>query len=93
LSRLQTFRLYPLEKIIERVRDRPDGDRLLDKALCELLRQYTSMRRRGEEDGPPLAGLRLYSLRWERDPRAGNVDRPSGRVLLAEALAAPGGAR
>ena len=52
--------------------------------MRDTLDRYEARRRAGEQNGPPLRGLRLYALRWELDPYARNRDDPEVRRLLFE---------
>jgi hypothetical protein len=57
---------------------------MLNEALLDCLKRYEELRLAGRHDGPPLQGMRLYGVRWQLETRAGNVDQPDYRKLLAE---------
>jgi hypothetical protein len=52
------------------------------KALDGLLDYYALRRERKEHEGPPLAGMKYYRLRWEFDWWAKNRDTPQRSVLF-----------
>src|SRR5262245_36887803 len=62
----------------------PDAARVLRNAVANCLDRYERMRQRGQIDGPPLRGMRLYLFEWRIDPLARNVDSPDRRQLIAE---------
>ena len=68
------------------------GDRVgLLEALRYCLARYEQLRRAGRHDGPPLAGMRLYTLQWrELDPWARTAATPGERMLLGEVTADAG---
>ncbi len=51
-------------------------------ALLGLLTDYETRREKKQHDGPPLAALRFYQLRWEYDRWARNRDTPQRTVLV-----------
>jgi len=73
-----------LSKALGSIAARPGAVAELRAALANCLERHERQRRMGLQPGPPLAGLRLYEVRWALDPRAANVDRPDSRRLLAE---------
>lgn len=52
------------------------------RALAGLLDAYETQRRFGEHDGPPLARVEVYRVRWTARPGAANYDSPDSRTLL-----------
>lgn len=51
-------------------------------ALFTLVDVYEERRLRGAHDGPPIVGLRAYSLVWDADPAAANIGAPRERQVL-----------
>lgn len=60
-----------------------DPDKLGD-ALDSLLSIYERRRLDGEHSGPPLNGMRIYSVEWEVQPTAGNTNQPIRQELVHE---------
>ena len=78
------FQRIDLEKDYRLKADPAKRQQLLNEATRDLFAQYETLRQAGRHDGPPLQGIKLYQLYWQLDPRAGNVDQPDHRKLLAE---------
>ena len=57
-------------------------------ALQAALDRYEELRLAGRHDGPPLRGMRLYSVSWDLTSDVGNTEQPDRRALLAEVLRA-----
>ena len=51
-------------------------------ALLNCLERYDAGLEARRHEGPPLQGIRLYSLEWQIDPWAANRDQPSRTLLL-----------
>lgn len=62
----------------------PDGRRHAATALADCLARYERRRRAGDHDGPALAALRLYHMRFALSADAANVDRSDRRDLVLE---------
>lgn len=57
----------------------------LKKALAEMLQRYEKLRRKGEHQGPPIQGLRLYQLTWKHiDPKHFKPSDPDQRRLISQ---------
>jgi glycosyltransferase involved in cell wall biosynthesis len=52
--------------------------------LQDVLERYEARRITGAHDGPALAAVRAYFMRWQLDPEARNVQTPQIRNLLEE---------
>jgi hypothetical protein len=48
------------------------------------LRRYEARRIAGEHGGPAIDGIRLYTLSWDLEPYAANIERPRSKTLVAE---------
>ena len=86
--------LYPLDQSrlplgLRRLADNPETTPKLQGAITDVLQRYNARRSAGEITGPELRAIRLYRMGWALEPFARNLDRPSSRVLLAEAVASP----
>lgn len=86
---LKYSELWPLDQSrlplgLRRLYQQPGGPARVRVALEDILRRYELRRVRGLHDGPPLRGLRLYSVSWDLEPYAANLDRPTSKQLLAE---------
>lgn len=84
--------LYPLDQSrlplgLRRIADQPDAGPRIQGAITDVLERYNARRAAGAIAGPELRGIRLYRMGWALEPFASNLDRPSSRVLLAEAVA------
>jgi hypothetical protein len=65
-----------------------------DKALWNCLNRYDALRKAGKQDGPELAGLRVYNCFWTLDPDGKTIEHPDKKVLLSEIMkSAPTGAK
>lgn len=69
---------------LRRIEQMDDSDGRLRQALADILRRYEIRREAGEHEGPPLRGLRLYTVTWDLEPYAANLDHPRSRELVAE---------
>ena len=81
--------LWPLDQSrlplgIRRLAQEPGSGSRVQAALADILRRYEERRIAGRHDGPAFEGLRLYSLGWDLEPNAANLDRPRSKVLVAE---------
>ena len=81
--------LWPLDQSrlplgIRRIAQEPGNEARVAAALADILRRYEERRLGGQHEGPPFEGLRLYSLSWDLEPDAANLDNPRSRVLVAE---------
>jgi hypothetical protein len=81
--------LWPLDQSrlplgIRRLAQQPGNETKVHAALTDILRRYEERRIAGRHDGPAFRGLRLYSLAWDLEPNAANLDRPRSRMLIAE---------
>ncbi|HXI27548.1 MAG TPA: hypothetical protein VNG89_03980 [Vicinamibacterales bacterium] len=65
--------------------ERADATLAVPAAVGNALERYERQRLRGMHDGPHLRAMRLYLFEWHLEPDAGNVNRPDGRQLVAEA--------
>jgi len=54
------------------------------EALEDTLRRYEARRIAGEHGGPAIDGIRLYTLSWDLEPYAANIERPRSKTLVAE---------
>jgi hypothetical protein len=82
--------LWPLDQSrlpigLRRTQQMQGGDARLRTALADCLRRYEARRNAGDHDGPPLHAVRLYTVTWDLEPYAANLERPRSRVLVAEA--------
>ena len=84
---IRPFYQSRLNKALLRMKDEDNTEKrqqLLNKALLDCLTRYEKLRLTSQHDGPPLQGIRLYSLHWQLDARAKNVEQPDHRELVAE---------
>jgi len=86
---LKYSELWPLDQSrlplgLRRLYQQPGGPERVRAAVDDILRRYELRRVRGQHDGPPLRALRLYSVNWDLEPYAANLDRPRSRALLVE---------
>jgi hypothetical protein len=79
---IRPFDRSRLAAALRRLAVRGDSARL-NRALLDCLTRYERRRGAGDHHGPPLAAVRLYELTWTLDPRAANVDTPTGKRLIA----------
>jgi GT2 family glycosyltransferase len=54
----------------------------IHEQLRDCFDRYEERRRAGLHDGEPLAGVRLYEMRWTLRPDASNVDTPDSRRFI-----------
>ena len=71
------FRLY-----LRSNRKNSPEPKAAENAMLGLLEDYELRRQRGEHDGPELAQLKFYQLRWEFDWWAKNRHTPQRKVLV-----------
>jgi hypothetical protein len=81
--------LYPLDQCrlstaLSRIRQRESASVDLHDAVHDIWTRYEVRRRSGGHDGPPLAGVRLYALKWRLDAHAHNAQQPDEREMLIE---------
>ena len=69
---------------LRRLDREPGGRERVRLVVEDTLRRYEMRRAQGQHKGPPLRALRLYSLNWDLEPYAANLDRPRSRELLVE---------
>jgi glucosyl-dolichyl phosphate glucuronosyltransferase len=55
---------------------------LVHEQLRDCLARYEARRLKGEHEGPPLSGVRLYEMQWTLDGDAANVTTPDTRRLI-----------
>lgn len=84
--------LYPFDQSrlplgLRRIAEGPDAGPRVHGAIADVLQRYNARRAAGDISGPELRRIRLYRMGWTLEPFAGNLDRPSSRVLLSEAVA------
>ena len=81
LDPLEPGRVLRALETLHRRGDEPS----LAKALNDMLRRYEARRVERRHDGPPLRGVRLYRLAWDRRaPETFHAERPDRQELLAE---------
>jgi len=81
--------LWPLDQSrlplgIRRIAQTPGSEARVKSALEDILRRYEARRAARQHEGPEIHGIRLYSLSWDLEPYAANIDRPRARTLIAE---------
>jgi hypothetical protein len=86
---LKYSQLWPLDQSrlpigLRRLDRAPGGRERVRLVVEDTLRRYERRRAQGQHKGPPLRALRLYSLNWDLEPYAANLDHPRSRELLAE---------
>lgn len=69
-----------------RTKSAPQSAPLMPSTVKSLLAHYETRRHAGEHEGPPLAGLRLYSVQWQIDPELSNLNVPDRRELVCECI-------
>lgn len=86
---LKYSQLWPLDQSrlpigLRRLSVQPGGRERVKAVVEDALRRYELRRAQGRHEGPPLRAMRLYSLNWDLEPYAANLDRPRSRELLVE---------
>jgi hypothetical protein len=86
---LKYSELWPLDQSrlplgLRRLYQQPGGPERVRAAVADILRRYELRRQQGLHKGPPLRGLRLYTVDWDLEAYAANLDRPRSRTLLVE---------
>ena len=81
---IQPFDSSRLAKAFSKIQERPDHDRLFQKALGNIFERYEKLRQKKRHNGPELRALRLYELHWEIRPGKENSESPSKKTLVAE---------
>jgi hypothetical protein len=86
---LKYSQLWPLDQSrlpigLRRLYAQPGGRERVRTIVEDALRRYERGRAQGRHNGPALRGMRLYSLNWDLEPYAANLDRPRSRELLVE---------
>jgi len=56
----------------------------LHAAVADALNRYERRRAEGAHKGPELQAMRLYSVDWDVEPYAPNLDHPEARTLLVD---------
>ena len=69
---------------LELLEARPDGRRLVTRALEHLARRYELLRERGRHAGPSIEALRAYDLAWNVHADLANFETPEHRRLMGE---------
>jgi hypothetical protein len=77
-----TNRIRPSLMRLYLASQRANKPEVAEGALRGLLDDYESRRQRKEHDGPQLAGMKFYQLRWDFDWWAKNRDTPQRTVLF-----------
>jgi hypothetical protein len=81
---LDPFDPSRLTVVLDTLRRRDDPRALAD-ALMTCLQRYELRRAEGRHGGPPLRGVRLYRLTWDRrDAASFHRERPDRRQLVTE---------
>ena len=80
---------WPLEQSrlplgIRRIDQSRGSEMRVRAALEDILRRYEARRVESLHQGPPLKAIRLYSVSWDLEPNAANIDRPRSKRLIAE---------
>jgi len=86
---LRYSELWPLDQSrlplgIRRIDQSAGSETRVRAALEDILRRYEARRAAGRHRGPPLKAIRLYSVSWDLEPDAANIDRPRSKRLIAE---------
>jgi hypothetical protein len=86
---LRYDQLWPLDQSrlplgIRHIAQTPGSEPRVRAALEDTLRRYEARRIAGQHSGPPIDGIRLYTLSWDLEPYAANIDRPRSKTLVAE---------
>jgi hypothetical protein len=73
-----------LPKALRRIREQPDADARIHRALRDVMTRYEQLRLESDHEGPPVVAMRLYELEWTIDRSAGNVNRPERKTFIGE---------
>jgi hypothetical protein len=86
---LRYSELWPLDQSrlplgIRRIDQSGGSETRVRAALEDILRRYEARRAQGLHHGPSLKAIRLYSVSWDLEPHAANIDRPRSKRLITE---------
>ena len=81
---LRPFDSSRLARALLKIQEKPEHDRLFQKALRNVFERYEAMRQKGMHRGPELQRIRLYELHWEIRPGRENSETPARVTRIAE---------